>query len=136
MATKVDKKSMVLVVLMLVLLVVLCVATVTRMIRKSSEAEAARSTKPAPMAVEDLADVDKVVKRGKITAASGRTGDEDETAAPDKAEQADGKDDRWDLFGKESRRKKEAEASLREAVDQVQGLGVYVASDDEGNEDE
>ena len=118
------------VILMMALVVVLTWAAIDRLSKKKAEAQAAAKEAPALPADE----AEPLITRGEIVEASWR---KEGRAAPEpevdpNAEKAD----RWDLFGDKARDRERRDKELREAVDGVDGLGVYVAPGSDDTEEE
>ena len=117
-------------ILMMVLVVALTWAAIDRLSKKKAEAQAAEKAAPALPADE----AKPLITRGEIVEASwrqaGRAADEPE------ADPTLEKVDHWDLFGDKARERERRSKELQEAVDGVNGLGVYVSSGSDDTEEE
>ena len=118
-------------VLMMILVVVLSWIAIDRLSRKKAEDQAAEKAGPALPAD----DAQPLITRGSIVEASWR---EPGRAAPEpEVDPHAAGEDQWDLFGEKAREKERRTRDLQEAVDGVDGLGVYVSpGTDDTEEDE
>jgi hypothetical protein len=118
------------VILMMVLVVALTWAAIDRLSKKKAEAQAAE--KAAPALPPDEAK--PLITRGEIVEASWRKAGR---AAPQPEVDPNAeKEDQWDLFGDKARERDRRDKELREAVDGVDGLGVYVSTGTDDTEEE
>jgi hypothetical protein len=118
------------VILMMALVVVLTWAAIDRLSKKKDEEQAAREA--APALPEDEAK--PLITRGSIVEASWR---EPGRAAEEPEEDPNAeKEDQWDLFGDKARERQRRDKELEEAVDGVDGLGVYVSPGTDDTEEE
>jgi len=115
---------------MMGLVVVLSWAAIDRLSKKKAEEEAASKEAPALPADE----AKPLIMRGSIVEASWRGNDR---AAPEPEVDPNAeKEDQWDLFGDKKAERDRRAKDLQEAIDGVDGLGVYVAPESDDTEED